>query len=467
MKSPVKMRSTRMMLLATVSILAAQLASARTLYATNDGTDSGSCGAKATPCRSISQAIENASAGDTIGVGAGRYGNISGDGTFSHPGDEHPQSGRFGNFGATAGCIICINKALTIQSLHGASVTVIEGIPSMDFPATVLVMSYNVHFGAAGAGFTVTGGNTYGVRVDQNVISNAVFHPPGVSISVAGNVDVGDGTGFSFAGIDFEDRLCFAPVPCLPQSISFSGNESTSNAAAGFAVQLNAQVVIGGGPVLLQNNVAQEAGTGFSVHPGGQDEIGAAVTAANVSVIGNLAIHTGLGFDLDLAGDVERNTAVGNANAGFQVVPDLTVFRSNTTVGNRGPGLIVNFSADLFDDGTDPARKFKSLDQNNFYGNDRSRPSMVITTGPGEIHPGPSAHCGILNVGAVATINGPVQVTPPPKESLQAPSDFWGSPTGPSHTGPADAIAGACDQNGGVTTAPNPVSQGFTITTAP
>jgi hypothetical protein len=451
-----------MILCAAVSILAAQAASARTLYVTSDGTDSGSCGAQATPCRSISQAIENASSGDTIDVGAGRYGDISGDGTFSHPGDEHPQSGQFGNFGATAGCIICIDKPLTIQSLHGASVTVIEGIPSTDFPANVLVMSYNVHFGTAGAGFTVTGGNTYGVRVDQNVISNAQYHPPGVSITVAGNVDVGDGTGFSFDGLDLEDDLCFAPVPCLPQAISFSGNEATSNAIAGFDVTVNAQLRIGGGPIVLQSNVARDAATGISVHPGFQTQIGGAVSAANVSVIGNLAIHDTLGFDLDLAGDIERNTAVGNANAGFQVVPHLTVFRSNTTVGNRGPGMIVNFSADLWDGGTDPTRQFKSLDQNNFYGNDRGRPSMVITTGSGQLNPGPSAHCGILNVGAVAA-----QVTPPPKESLQASSDFWGSPTGPSHTGPADAVAGACDQNGGATTAPSPVSQGFTITTAP
>jgi hypothetical protein len=456
------MRSTRIVILATVSILAAEVSTARTVYVTNDGADSGSRGAKATPCRSISQAIENASAGDTIGVGAGRYGNISGDGTFSHPGDEHPQSGGPPHFVATAGCIVCVNKALTIQSLHGASVTVIEGIPSTDFPATVLVMSYNVHFGTPGAGFTVTGGNTYGVRVDQNAISSAQFHPPGVTITVSGNVDVGDGTGFSFDGLEFEDDLCLAPVPCLPQSISFSGNESTRNATASFDILLNAQVVIGGGPVLLQSNVAREAGTGFSVRPGGQQEQGAGVTAANVSLIGNLAIHDDLGFDLNLAGDIERNTAVGNAKAGFQVVPDNTVFRSNTTVGNRGPGMIVNFSVDPFDDGTDPTRRFKSLDQNNFYGNDRSRPSMVITTGP-SINPGPSAHCGILNVGAVAAS----QVSPPPKESLQAPNDFWGSPTGPSHTGPADAIAGACDQNGGVTTAPNPVAQGFTITTAP
>jgi hypothetical protein len=368
--------------------------------------------------------------------------------------------------------MICINKALTIQSLHGASVTVIEGIPSGDFPVNVLIMSYDVHFGTQGAGFTVTGGNNYGVRIDQNAISNADFHAPGVSISMAGNVDIGDAVGFSFEGVHWQDNFCRAPGPvlaCHPAAVSFSGNEATSNPGAGFAVMVNAQGSIGGGAIVLQSNVALGGGTGFSVQPGGQSQtaIDADVSAANVSVLGNLAIHDTLGFDLDVAGDIERNTAVGNANAGFQIVPNQTLFRANTTVGNRGPGLIVNFSANWFDGGTVPSRKFKSLDQNNFYGNDRGRPPLVITVGEAQLDTGPSAHCGILNVGAVATLFGPAEVTPPPKEPLQAPSDFWGSPTGPSHSGPADAIAGACDQNGGSTTAPNPVSQGFTITTAP
>jgi hypothetical protein len=56
-----------------------------------DGVDSAACGSPKSPCRSISQAIENASDGDTIEVGAGRYGSISGSADFTGPGDEHPQ----------------------------------------------------------------------------------------------------------------------------------------------------------------------------------------------------------------------------------------------------------------------------------------------------------------------------------------------------------------------------------------
>jgi len=50
-------------------------AAGRTIYVTNDGTDSAGCGAQANACRSISQGLENAVDGDTILVGAGRYGN--------------------------------------------------------------------------------------------------------------------------------------------------------------------------------------------------------------------------------------------------------------------------------------------------------------------------------------------------------------------------------------------------------
>jgi hypothetical protein len=462
-------------IIGTITCLAAPCAFGNTLRVTNDGTDSASCGATTTPCRSISQAIENAYAGDVIEVGAGRYGNISGDGTFSHPGDEHPQPPmRIENdsdAGESPGCMICIFKAVSIYSLHGASVTIIEGpAASANYAATVLIASYNVRFGAAGRGFTITGGNTYGVRFDQNLFGSE-YHPPGVSVTIAGNSDVGDGTAFSFEGMHFWDNLCrysdVAPYPCSPAAVSFVGNTATNNPGAAFDVELNSQIFIGGGRILLQGNIANGGGTGFAVHPGHQDDIGQAYSASNVSVLGNVAAHYGLGFDLDLAGDIERNTAAGNARAGFSVVPDDTHFTGNSTLGNRGPGLIVNFSADWFDGGTDPSRHFASIAGNNFYGNDRDRPTLGIGSGGVLLDTGTTAHCGILNVGAVATIFGPAETSPPPKEPLSAAKEFWGVAKGASATGPGDAVGGACDKNGGTTSAPTPAPLAFAITALP
>ena len=53
------------------------------------GSDSPTCGLQS-PCRSISQAMENAASGDTIYVGPGHYGDVNGDGNFAGPGDEKP-----------------------------------------------------------------------------------------------------------------------------------------------------------------------------------------------------------------------------------------------------------------------------------------------------------------------------------------------------------------------------------------
>lgn len=60
---------------APTSAIATASVSARTLWVTNDGADSATCGSRPRPCRSISQAIENAADGDTIWVGAGHYGS--------------------------------------------------------------------------------------------------------------------------------------------------------------------------------------------------------------------------------------------------------------------------------------------------------------------------------------------------------------------------------------------------------
>jgi len=123
------------------------------IYVTTDGTDSASCGAQTSACRSISQGLENATDGDTILVGAGRYGNVSGSASYSGPGDEHPQA--LSHYHFVTGCIICIEHAFSIYSLHGPAVTVIEGAPLTSQEATVLIHHEGVNFGAPGRGFTI------------------------------------------------------------------------------------------------------------------------------------------------------------------------------------------------------------------------------------------------------------------------------------------------------------------------
>jgi len=458
----------RRFLLAIIALgLAGNAVAATTLWVTNDGVDNSSCGSKAAPCRSISQAIENAQSGDTIVVGAGRYGNISGDGSFSHPGDERAQVLAHINppFGGSEGCIVCITKPVKILSLHGESVTVIEGVPNSPYSTTVLIASDGVTFGGKDAGFTVTGGNTNGVAILQ-----ASLKFSGKSITVAGNTDIGDRVGFSFTGQEFQDLSCPVPEACPPLPMAFTSNDAYDNSIAGFAIELNglhSQALI-----VLQGNTARNAGIGFSVQPGAQNERGDAVSAGIVRLLDNVALHNRVGFDANTIGACDQNTAAGNIQAGFQVVPGNASFRGNSAIGNLGPGMIFDFSTDGLDDGITP-KTLRPFSGNNFYGNDRSRPSFLIFTAnfPGTgLNPGPSAHCGVLNVGAVAATYAPVPDFPPgqaPQQRLDASGNFWGSPNGPSASGSADAAGGACDQNNGITVSKPFDSVAFPIATAP
>jgi hypothetical protein len=96
-------------------------AEARTLHVANNGLDSFTCGDKDHPCRSISQAITNASVGDRIIVGPGSYGDLNGNGIFGEPGEEIAQIG----FGCR--CMIRLNKRVTLTSRDGALATVLDG----------------------------------------------------------------------------------------------------------------------------------------------------------------------------------------------------------------------------------------------------------------------------------------------------------------------------------------------------
>jgi hypothetical protein len=121
---------------------------------------------------------------------------------------------------------------------------------------------------------------------------------------------------------------------------------------------------------------------------------------------------------------------------------------------------------------TQPTRSFQVFNQNNFYGNDRNRAVLSLATenfgvGPGPYNPGPSAHCGILNVGALAVVTGPQTGGTPPVMNLPAAGNFWGSAKGPAPTGVGDAAGGACDQNGGVTSVKSFSAADFAITNWP
>ncbi len=153
-----------------IQVTPATGATSTTWWVTNQGLDSPSCGIRSKPCRSISAAIEKASDGDVIEVGAGLYGDLNGDGAFTAPGEEHFSTTRFGRT-----CIICISKSIKLLSLHGAEDTIIDAgnsrrpDPTSDVGRVddvVNIGSSGVTLGAPAAGFTITGGGNRGVHVD-------------------------------------------------------------------------------------------------------------------------------------------------------------------------------------------------------------------------------------------------------------------------------------------------------------
>ena len=420
---------------------------AATLWTQTSGTDSASCGLGGSPCRSISQAIANAQDGDLIYVGPGRYGNVNGDSTFAGPGDERPEAGVAPWDGS--GCILCIDKGVHIYSTAGAELTVIDsGGPQPQYQSTVLILSDGVDFGAEQHGFTITGGNAHGVTIEPVAHS---LQGIARNMSVSGNIDVGDGDGVYLYG---EDNDPVSYVGCPPLACTFNarlliaGNRLVNN---GNGVNLTTNNWEGPGTVVVRDNQTIHAGTGYLVFPGypfGSINVG---SSGNVQLINNIAANGNVGFYADATGPIEYNTAIDNTQSGFVITASAT-FAFNAALGNAGPGVLINLSPGLFNLGN--LSSTATFSENTFIGNDRNRPVPLFLGAAnfiGNFNPGPSAHCGVLNLGPLGALGGPTQVTPVPATQLQATYNYWGSAAGPSATGPGDAAGGQCDQNSATT----------------
>jgi hypothetical protein len=436
-------------ILPALSIAALHPAGAATLQVTNDGADSSSCGSQTAPCRSISQGIENASDGDTIYVGPGRYGNVNGGSTFSGPGDERPETLAAPWDGS--GCIVCINKGLHVYSTAGAELTVIDSGGSL-YQSTVLILSDGVDFGAAQHGFTITGGNAHGVTIEPRFSAQGVLR----NISVSGNIDIGDGDGVFFFGDAFDGssfRGCPPPPACTFSARVLIGDNRLLNNGNGVNVVLN-DWGSNPGSVVIRDNQATNAGYGYWIFPGFAGGGARLSSSDNVQLVNNIAAKGNVGFFAVSTGPIQYNTAIDNIQSGFVLTPGGAPFTFNAALGNGGPGVLINLSPDPFDLGD--MLSFQSFNTNTFVGNDRSRPTpllMGFVGGGGSFDPGPSAHCGVLNFGPLGAVGGPTQVTPVPATQLHAANNYWGSANGPSTAGLGDAAGGVCDQNNATTVA--------------
>lgn len=322
-------------------LLIAAAAPAATLSVATNGADSGTCGAAGTPCRSISQAVANASAGDTINVLPGRYGDLDGDGTAGEPGEEGPQF-------ATCDCFVLVDKTVTILSRDGASVTELDGGGSTTLDL-VRIAASGVVFGRKSKGFTLTKGR------------GGVWVRTGFSgVAVAGNVAVANaGTGFL---VDGGGNL-------------LEDDRAEANGGIGFTVR-----DLGGHT--LRRNVAightnPISGAGFYLQVGGNTLTGSVSTGnvdgLSVGGTGNLVSLSSFvgnlddGIQVNAASSIalSRSNVFGNdpeLNCGISGGSDVTVEATDVFWGTAGgpaddPGDLACVSVGATLDTSDPAKK--------------------------------------------------------------------------------------------------------------
>jgi hypothetical protein len=153
----------------------ASSAQAATLNVAANGVDGPTCGADATPCRTIGQAVLNADEGDRILVGPGVYGDLNEDDDLADDGEEEAGD-------PACDCMLQITKRLTFESSAGAAMTIIRGTTTL---IAVSLEASGIIFGAHDRGFTISRGQD-GLRL----LAGAV------GVQVIGNVVNGPGAGW-------------------------------------------------------------------------------------------------------------------------------------------------------------------------------------------------------------------------------------------------------------------------------
>ncbi len=417
--------------IATVLLWAASPAGAAVFHVQNFGVDGSGCGSVASPCRSISQAIENASDNDRIIVGPGVYGDLNGSGTLADgPGEE---------FGGTCySTAVCINKSLTVESSVGAGATLINTNTVNLVNGAVLINAPNAVFGGRERGFSIA--------PLPRSLGIYVFDGTGVEVTgnlvLAGSIKVNSGTKNTLIA-----NVAIGPVgdggPLLGLIYDVSGEQHrlTENVAIGTGAEIgffvlgqqhritrnsSSQNVFGFEAFVanseLTDNEADRNGTGFLV---GNSGLGPPMVlrdnrARNNSFAGfflNGVVPPDIFASFTLAG----NVAAGNGGAGFQTSDHpLVQMRRNVSSNNRWGAHLdmggnvdaqLNTFAGNLEAGVYTQTSNLNLTRNNIFGN-------------GLGGQGKGSNCGLVNDSGA---------------HVNALKNFWGAPTGPGPD-PADQI---------------------------
>jgi hypothetical protein len=296
---------------AVLALAVPSLAHSATRYVADTGNDGPNCGLTLTSaCRSITQAIELANAGDTILVGPGRYGDLNRDGVLGEPGEELG----YLTPPASCSCVLRIEKPVIVISSGGAAVTMIDG-RSVDVIQNVLIFANGGEFGRPGKGFTVTetnhgdgAGHFFGegivvavdsgnamVRGNQVVFTRAahggisegigILTVTNAAIRIEGNQVLGWTRGIEGRGaaIVSKNQVWQNQVGILASGGSVVGNVATANAVG---------IFVFGSPQVTSNAVYVNA-TGIFVN----DPFSGVITKNNL-FSNNCGLHNSAGDDL-------------------------------------------------------------------------------------------------------------------------------------------------------------------------
>jgi hypothetical protein len=259
-------------------------AGAKTVYVANDGLDGAACGAKTAACRSITQGIAHAAAGDTVLVGPGRYGDLDADGTLGEPGEE-----------AGAAAVVDVDKAVRVYSSDGADATAILATGLAVSETYVRLTADDAAFGRLNGGFTIVGeGQATGLTAI------------GAGVSVVGNVALVLDDGFTING----------------ENATVTDNRASA-CGTGFEIY-------GAGCVAARNVAIGNTGIGIRV-----EGVGCTLDA-NVTVANGTGIN---GDSTDVT--IRRSLVAGNVESGASLVGSGYDVEASSFFGN-GDGLPLN-----------------------------------------------------------------------------------------------------------------------------
>jgi hypothetical protein len=282
-------QSVRSVLFAVVLCGLVPAAYGATLHSANNGVDGASCGATATPCRSITMAIANAAPGDTIQVGPGVYGDLNGNGTLGETGEETPPAG--------CGCMLSINKPVNVISTDGAAATMIDAT-SVAVGKNVFIIANDVEFGKPDHGFHVTNPDSvfYGIFVN------------GTDVKIRGNL-----------------------IARKPDDYLGTGIDTVTNSSQIVLIEQNQVTGWNGGIV------ARDPGKKASKNQVSLNVFG--IVAFGGLVVGNVATANSVGIQLTGSTSAVGNATIANVS-GVVVSNTFTgVIQKSNIFGNRSCGL--------------------------------------------------------------------------------------------------------------------------------